>query len=237
MGVAVGVEGCLIVVIENRGEKRISESNLTRILIVDDHPMVRAGLRAMLYSEETLQVVGEAGTVAEAIEQARDLQPKVVLLDLQLPDQDGFKALARIKAEVPHAQVLIVTMHENTAHAHQAKQAGAAGYLVKGVRRRDLIHAIHTVATDRSPLVPFLINPCAGLVRAATEATPMPQLKPVEHQILRLIADGFSNREISAHMKWSLGTVKKYVQELFQALDVSDRTQAVAVAMRIGLIQ
>ncbi|PON14405.1 hypothetical protein C2W62_29240 [Candidatus Entotheonella serta] len=103
MGVAVGVEGCLIVVIENRGEKRISESNLTRILIVDDHPMVRAGLRAMLYSEETLQVVGEAGTVAEAIEQARGLQPKVVLLDLQLPDQDGFKALARIKAEVPHA--------------------------------------------------------------------------------------------------------------------------------------
>ncbi len=210
---------------------------ITRILVVDDHPMVRAGLRTMLFSDATLDVVGEAATVAEAIHQANALQPDIVLLDLQLPDANGVHALEQIKADVPRAHVLIVTMHENAAHVHQARQAGAKGYLVKGVRRHDLVAAIHEVVTHQAALVPFVVNTYGASRQAASETTPMPQLRPVEHQLLRLIADGLSNKEIGTRMKCSLGTVKKYLQSLFQTLDVSDRTQAVAVAMRMGLIQ
>jgi DNA-binding NarL/FixJ family response regulator len=213
-----------------------------RILTVDDHPMVRDGLRSMLLTADDLEVVGEASTAGEAVTQAEALQPDVVLLDVQLPDEDGLTALRRIKAVVPTTNVLMVTMHENAAYVTQAITWGAAGYVLKGVRRLDLIEAVRAVVTGVTVSTPVLLGR-AQRQSAKTVAQAMPQmpcpaepLSPVEHELLRLLAEGLSNKQIGLRMNWSLGTVKKYVQRLFDKLQVTDRTQAVVEAIRRGVI-
>ena len=220
----------------------MAEEQRIRVLIVDDHPMVREGLRSMLSTARHLEVVGEAGTAHEAVVQAQALQPDVILLDIQLPDMDGVTVLPRLKTVASAAQVLIVTMHEDTAHILQAVTAGAAGYIVKGVRRRELLAAIRTAVTGSSVTVPLLLG--QGQQHAVTTPTPSPQpprpteaLRPVEIECLRLLARGLSNKAISVQMRWSLSTVKKYMQRLFAILEVQDRTQAVAEAMRRRLIE
>jgi DNA-binding NarL/FixJ family response regulator len=213
-----------------------------RILIVDDHPMVREGLRSMLLTAATLEVVGEAETACEAITQAEALQPDVVLLDIQLPDGDGLTTLQQIKAVAPTTSVLIVTMHADAAYVTQAVTGGADGYILKGVRRPELIAAIEAVVNGEAVVTPFLLSKAQQ--HAATQQTTSAQLVPppealssVEIELLRLIAEGLSNREISRRLHWSLGTVKKYVQRLFDKLDVSDRTRVVVEAIRRGLIE
>jgi len=218
------------------GEPRI------RILIVDDHPMVREGLRGMLSTASNLEVVGEAGTAHDAVAQAQALQPDVILLDIQLPDMDGVTALPQLKSVAATAHVLMVTMHEETAYMFQAVMAGAAGYILKGVQRHELLTAIQTAVAGHTVTVPVLL----GLSRqpGATAPLPPPQppqpmdaLRPVERELLGLLARGLSNKDISVQMHWSMSTVKKYVQRLFALLQVRDRTQAVAEAMRRRLIE
>jgi DNA-binding NarL/FixJ family response regulator len=136
----------------------VTEEQRVRVLVVDDHPMVREGLRSMLSTAPDLEVVGEAGTAHEAIVQARALQPDVILLDIQLPDMDGVTVLPQLKTVASAAQVLIVTMHEDAAYILQAVTAGAAGYIVKGVRRYELLAAIRTAVAGSSVSVPLLLG-------------------------------------------------------------------------------
>ena len=215
------------------GEPRI------RILIVDDHPMVREGLRGMLSTASNLEVVGEAGTAHDAVAQAQALQPDVILLDIQLPDMDGVTVLPQLKSVAATARVLMVTMHEETAYMFQAVMAGASGYILKGVQRHELLTAIQAAVASYTVTVPVLLG--SGRQRGATAPLappqPMDALRPVERELLGLLARGLSNKDISVQMHWSLSTVKKYVRRLLALLQVRDRTQAVAEAMRRRLIE
>jgi DNA-binding NarL/FixJ family response regulator len=222
-----------------RQERTVSDTSARiRVLIVDDHPMVREGLRSML-SDDALEVVGEAGSAGEAIRLVGDVRPDLVLLDVELPDMDGLAVLRRIKEMSPRVPVLIVSMHDEPSRVREAVAAGAAGYVLKGIGRRELLAAVRAVSNGESVLEPRLLQ---SLVAAAPRlpdggggglAEP---LTTVEHEVLRLVAAGLTNREIGERMRWSLGTAKKYVQRVLERLDVSDRTQAAVVAVRRGLL-
>jgi DNA-binding NarL/FixJ family response regulator len=204
-----------------------------RVLLVDDHPMVRAGLRSMLSGDE-VDVVGEAGSGAEAVDQAVALSPELVLLDLELPDMDGVEALTRLKARAPRAAVLMVSMHDEPSMVRRAVEAGAAGYVLKGIGRRELLAAVRAVRNGGSILDPSLLRALAN--PAPAESIPVDALTRVELDTLALLAAGLTNREIAERMRWSVGTVKKYVQRILEKLNASDRTQAAVMAVRQGLL-
>ena len=205
-----------------------------RVLVVDDHPMVRAGLSSML-SGDDVEVVGEAGSGAEAVERAVALDPELILLDVELPDMDGVEALTRIKARAPRAAVLMVSMHDDPTMVRRAVEAGAAGYVLKGIGRRELLAAVRAVRDGGSVLEPSLLRALAN--PAPAEAAPGDALTRIELETLALLAAGLTNREIAERMHWSVGTVKKYVQRILEKLHVSDRTQAAVVAVRQGLVK
>jgi DNA-binding NarL/FixJ family response regulator len=206
-----------------------------RLLVVDDHPVVREGLRSML-SDTAITVVGDAGTAAEAIRVAADVAPDVVLLDLGLPDLDGLSAVARLKQVRAQAAVLVLTMHDDPALVRGAVQAGASGYVLKGVGRQELLAAIQAVHHGEAVLDPLLLRTLTSEAPAAAPATGQDVLTPIEHDVLQLIAGGLTNREIAARMRWSVATAKKYVRRVMLKLEVSDRTQAAVVALRRGLL-
>ena len=187
----------------------------------------------MLGGDE-VEVVGEAGSGGDAVDRAVALGPDLVLLDVELPDMDGVEALARIKARVPHVAVLMVSMHDDPAMVRRAVDAGAAGYVLKGIGRRALLAAVRAVRDGGSVLDPSLLRVLAN--PAPAEAAPGDSLTRVELDTLALLAAGLTNREIAERMRWSVGTVKKYVQRILEKLQVSDRTQAAVVAVRQGLV-
>src|SRR5215468_7125173 len=165
----------------------IAEEPRIRILIVDDHPMVREGLRGMLSTASNLEVVGEAGTAHDAVVQAQALQPDVILLDIQLPDMDGVTALPQLKSVAASAHVLMVTMHEETSYMLQAVMAGAAGYILKGVHRHELLTAIRTAVAGHTVTVPILLGPGRQYGATAPLSPPQPPqpidaLRPVERE-------------------------------------------------------
>jgi DNA-binding NarL/FixJ family response regulator len=203
-----------------------------RLLLVDDHPVVREGLRSML-AGAAIDVVGEAGTAAEAVERC-SLAPDVVLLDLGLPDLDGLSAIARLKQARAEAAVLVLTMHDDPALVRGAVQAGAAGYVLKGVSRQELLAAIHAVHEGEAVVDPALLR--AVTREAPADAANDEPLTAVERDVLGLIAAGLTNREIADRMRWSVATAKKYVQRVLVKLEVSDRTQAAVVALRRGFL-
>jgi DNA-binding NarL/FixJ family response regulator len=217
----------------------VSDTNARiRVLIVDDHPMVREGLRSML-SDDALEVAGEAGSAREAIRLMSDVRPDLVLLDVELPDMDGLAVLRRIKEMSPRVPVLIVSMHDEPSRVREAVAAGAAGYVLKGIGRRELLAAVRAVSNGESVLEPRLLQSLvAAAPRLPDDGGPglAEPLTTVEHEVLRLVAAGLTNREIGERMRWSLGTAKKYVQRVLERLDVSDRTQAAVVAVRRGLL-
>jgi DNA-binding NarL/FixJ family response regulator len=210
-----------------------------RVLIVDDHPMVREGLRSML-GGNGVEVVGEAGSGAQALETAEALAPDVILLDMELPDLNGLAVLRRLKALRPRAAVLVVSMHDDPALVRQAVEAGAAGYVLKGIGRRELLAAVQAVRDGESVLDPRLLQILVTESRRSPprgdRGTEAERLTPVEHEVLRLMGAGLTNREIGERMRWSLGTAKKYVQRVLEKLEVSDRTQAAVTAVRRGLL-
>jgi len=209
-----------------------------RVLVVDDHPMVREGLRSML-DGEGVEIVGEAASGTEALARVRELQPDVVLLDLELPDQDGLTVLKRVREAVPGAAVLVVTMHQDPGRVRLAVEAGAAGYVLKGVNRTELRASIRAVRDGESVFDPRLLRQAldAGEGRVPAATPPYaPSLSRVELDLLRLIADGLTNREISHRLRWSPATVKKYVQRILSKLEVPDRTKAAVEAVRRGLL-
>jgi DNA-binding NarL/FixJ family response regulator len=208
-----------------------------RVLVVDDHPMVREGLRSML-NGDGIEVVAEAGTAAEAVQAAERARPDVVLLDVELPDGDGLGVLGRIKARMPGTSVLIVTMHDESRLVRQAVAAGAAGYVLKGVGRRELLAAVRAVRDGEAVLDPALLRTLVA--ETPVERQPAlesaERLTTVDRDVLRLVAKGLTNREIADRMRWSVATAKKYVQRVLGKLGASDRTQAAVEAMRIGLL-
>jgi DNA-binding NarL/FixJ family response regulator len=206
-----------------------------RVLVVDDHPMVREGLRSML-SADGIEVAGEAASGAEALERADELNPDLVLLDLELPDADGLSVLARLRENHPRLPVLVVTMHEDPERVRRAVQAGAAGYMLKGIDRRELLAGVRAVCSGGSVLDAGLLRAALAPAPAAPPADGVRPLSPVDLDLLRLMAEGLTNRQIAARLNWSHATAKKYVQRVLEKLAVSDRTQAAVEALRRGLL-
>ncbi|HEX9266963.1 MAG TPA: response regulator transcription factor [Candidatus Limnocylindria bacterium] len=209
-----------------------------RVLLVDDHELVRQGVASMLAKAEDLTVVGEAKTGREAIETARKELPDVVLMDVRMPDMDGLEATRRIKEERSRTAVIMVTMHDNPAYLREAVRAGAAGYLLKDVSKDDLIDAIRQVATGGAFIESQMLKGMLSEMKPGS-ATPSAarNLTKREREILALVAEGLSNREIADKLVLSPETVKSHVAAILEKLNVSDRTQAAIYAVRNGLVE
>lgn len=195
-----------------------------------------------MLSDEEIEIVGEAGSGAEAIERAAAVDLDVILLDMKLPDVDGLEVLRRLKELVPASSVLVISMHDDPLLVRRAIEAGAAGYALKGIGRQQLIAAVRAVCDGEAVLDPTLLRAIVSEVpRSASSRTSVtreglaPLTRP-ELDVLRLIADGLTNAQISERMRWSLATTKKYVQTVLEKLRVSDRTQAAVTAVRLGLL-
>jgi two-component system, NarL family, response regulator DevR len=209
-----------------------------RLLVVDDHEVVRQGLVAMLDRRPTLQVVAEAGTAAESIEMARRLKPDLVVMDVRLPDGSGIEACREIRAEQPETKVVILTSYPDEEAVFSAIIAGASGYLLKQVRGRDLVAALEAVGRGESLLDPAVTEKVLDRVRriATSGATDeLAQLTAQEQRILLLVAEGKTNKEIAAEVFLSDKTVKNYVSSILSKLNLQRRAQAAAfVAKRRG---
>jgi DNA-binding NarL/FixJ family response regulator len=204
----------------------------TKVLLVDDHPVVREGLRGMIDAEADLTVVGEAGSGAEAIVMAQSLQPDVVLMDLRMPDVDGVTATERILALLPTTRIVVVTTYESDTDILRAVEAGAAGYLLKDVSRTELADAIRDAARGKTVLAPSVADRLVRFVRQPTSAA----LSTREVEVLGLVAVGKTNADIGRELHISEATVKTHLLRAFNKLGVSDRTAAVTTAMSMGLL-
>ena len=208
-----------------------------RVVIADDHPVVREGLAAMLEREPDLEVVGEARDGQEAIEQVAALRPDVVLMDLQMPRVDGVEAIRQIRERHGGVHVLVLTTYGDDESIFRGIEAGARGYLLKDAPRDELFRAVRAVARGESLLQPAVATRLLNRV-ARRPAQPAPEtLTERELEVLRLLARGAANKEIGAALHISESTVKTHVANIFQKLDVGDRTEAVTVALRRGLLK
>lgn len=208
-------------------------SGTVKVLISDDHPVVRAGLRGMLSGEPDFEVVGEAVNGIEAVRQTGALGPDVVLMDLRMPEMDGVEAIDRIHTDYPETRILVLTTYESDADVFRALAKGADGYMLKDAPREDLFEAIRETAVGKSPLNPEV---AARLVRRVRE--PADELLSVrEIEILELVAQGESNKDIAKRLWISAATVKSHVLHIFKKLGVTDRTAAVTVALKRGIIR
>jgi DNA-binding NarL/FixJ family response regulator len=215
-----------------------------RILLVDDEELVRAGFRLILESELDLEVVGEAGNGAEAVELTRNLDPDVVLMDIQMPVMNGLEATREIAAlgRSETSRVLILTTFEVDEYVYEALRAGASGFLLKRTPAADLVAGIRVVAAGEALLAPSvtrrLIDQFAR--RPApdkSDVTVLDALTDREREVLALVARGLSNAEIAEELVLTEGTVKTHVKHIFEKLDLRDRTQAAILAYDIGLVE
>jgi len=203
------------------------------VLIVDDHSIVREGLRTLLSEEAEIEVVGEAANGAEAVKLVATRHPHVVLMDLVMPEVDGIEAIRRIRARKYACEILVLTSFGDDQHVRDAIQAGATGYLLKDVLKADLLRAIHAAARGEPTLHPEAQR---VLIRQTTAPSPFKDLTERELDVLRLIAQGRSNREIALTLHLTEGTVKGYVSTVLDKLQVDDRTQAALFAVRHKLV-
>jgi DNA-binding NarL/FixJ family response regulator len=215
---------------------------VTRVLIVDDDDLMRAGLAELLTADPAIEIVGEASTGRQAIEAARRLTPGVVLMDVRMPDLDGIAATRELSRTVPSARVLIVTTFEQDDYIFSALRAGASGFLLKRTRPEELIAAVHTIAAGDSLLSPSVTRRVVD--RMAKQPTPdladrarLDTLTPREHDVLELIARGLSNREIAAALVVEESTIRTHVKRILMKLNLRDRVQAVILAYETGLNQ
>ncbi|GAA1060658.1 response regulator [Agromyces bracchium] len=212
-----------------------------RVVVADDHPIVRAGIVGLLESEPGIDVVGEAVDGAEAVALAVELRPDLVLMDLRMPVLDGAAATERILASAAGAagtRVLVLTTYETDDHILAAIEAGASGYLLKAAPQEEILAGIRSVAAGETVLAPSIAAKLVARVRsgAAAAAVPAPTLSPRELEVLRLVADGRSNPEIGRMLHIGEATVKTHLIHVFEKLEVGDRTRAVTRAMELGLI-
>lgn len=213
------------------GDAGAGDSSPIRVLIVDDHPVVRAGLSGILGGEADLLVVGEAASAGEATAAARAKRPDVVLMDLRMPGGDGVKATTDVLAEVPSARVVVLTTYESDADILRAVEAGAAGYLLKDATREELVNAIRAAARGETVLAPSVAT---RLVNRIRNPQPADRLSPRELEVLSLVAKGLSNADIARQLVISEATVKTHLLRIFAKLGVCDRTAAVTTAIAAG---
>lgn len=201
------------------------------ILIADDHPMFRHGVRSVLESAEDMLVVGEATTGDEAVEMALELKPDVVLMDIRMPGRNGIEATAAIKAEAGDVKILLLTMFKDDVSVFTAMKAGARGYILKDSDKDDILRAIRVVASGEAIFSQDVANRMIEMAtRPAHRADWFPELTYREKEVLSLMADGLSNADISRRMEISLKTVSNYVTNILNKLQVADRAEAVRLA-------
>lgn len=200
-----------------------------RILIVDDHPIMRVGIAALIASSKEMECVGQVGSGEEAIEQYARLQPDVTLMDLRLPGIGGVETIRRIRSVAPKARFIVLTTYEGDEDIHQAMEAGASGYLVKGLPQEVLVNAVRRVHAGSRYLPP-------PMSRALADRTPDSDLSTREREVLLLVAKGQSNKEIASQLGITEATVKCHVSVILARLNAGDRTEAVVNAIRRGMI-
>jgi DNA-binding NarL/FixJ family response regulator len=218
----------------------VTASPPVRVFVVDDDALMRAGLRAVLSSDDTVEVVGEAGDGREAVARVEALRPDVVLMDVRMPGRDGISATREVIATAPEARVLILTTFEQDDYIFGALQAGASGFLLKRSRPEELIAAVHAIAAGDSLLSPSVTRTVIDrLARTRPAGNPcdagLDELTPREREVLGLIASGLSNAEIAAALVIEESTVKTHVKRVLMKLALRDRVQAVIYAYESGL--
>ena len=199
------------------------------ILIVDDHPIMRVGIAAILNGQPGMRVVGQASTAAEAVALFAELRPSITLMDLRLPDRNGVEAIRAIRGTSPDAKVIVLTTYEGDEDIHQALEAGARGYLIKGMSHMALVQALRRVHSGQR-FLPHVV------AEALSQRTPDSHLSQREQEVLELMFAGRSNREIAELLLIKEATVKSHVSVILSRLCVKDRTQAVVEALKRGLV-
>jgi DNA-binding NarL/FixJ family response regulator len=200
-----------------------------KVLIVDDHPLMRVGIAAIINAQPGMSVVGQAGSVAEALSLFQSLHPTLTLMDLRLPDGNGVDAIRSICSRSPGARIVVLTTYEGDEDIHQALAAGARGYLIKGMSHDALVQALRRVHAGHR-FVPQVVS------RALSSRTPGSNLSHREQEVLQLMFAGMSNREIAEELLIKEATVKSHVSVILNRMNVTDRTQAVVEALKRGLV-
>jgi DNA-binding NarL/FixJ family response regulator len=209
-----------------------------RALIVDDHPVTREGLRTALeFSDDTVVVVGEAASGEEAIERARELTPDVVFMDVRMPGMDGIEATRRIREASPETKVILITIDESRGSISEAIQAGVSGYLLKDASPDALIDAARNAVEGNAVIHPQLTKTFIEEARAVSGDEPrQAPLSKREREILQKVADGATTRQVANELGISPHTVKTHLERIFEKLGANDRAQAVAIAIRQGIV-
>jgi len=213
-----------------------------RIFLVDDHPIVRKGLKALIVEQSDMEVVGEAGDGETALSQVRELQPDVMILDFTLPDMNGFQVVERVKQICPGINVLVLTIHEASGYLRQMFQVGASGYLLKRTAGEELAQALRIVAAGGAYLDPTLagrmvstlVNQGAAKSKSLISGS---KLSDREREVLKLIALGYSNKEIASQLDLSAKTIETYKARLIEKLGLSSRSELVRYALNQGWLQ
>ncbi len=208
-------------------------NKVIRILITDDHPVVRAGLEGMLSRQPDMEVVGEAGDGAEGTRMAEKLRPDVVLMDLRMPALDGVAATQEIKARCPEINILVLTTYDSDADILRAVEAGATGYLLKDAPREELYEAVRATSQGKVLFAPAVAEKLMRRIREPRRDT----LSQREIEVLSLVRRGLSNKEIARSLHISEATIKTHLIHTFRKLDVEDRTAAVSIALERGILQ
>ena len=210
-------------------------SKMIRVFHADDHALIREGVRALITTEPDMEMVGEAGDGVEAVEKVLALQPDVILMDLQMPEQTGIEAIIAIKEKMPAARILVVTSFADDANVFPAIKAGASGYLLKDSSPHDLLNAIHDVYEGRSSLHPIIAHKVIQELKRPSDL-PLTEepLTARELEILKYVAQGLSNQEIGTEMVLSERTVRTHVSHILGKLHLANRTQAALYALREG---
>ena len=212
---------------------------MTRLLIADDDDLMRAGLVELLTADPTIEIVGQAATGREAVEQTRRLAPEVVLMDVRMPDLDGIAATRELSRVAPDTKVLVLTTFEQDDYIFSALRAGASGFLLKRIRPEDLIAAVHTIAAGDSLLSPSVtrrvIDRMARQPNPELDATTLGALTQREREVLQLVARGLSNRELAEALVVEESTIRTHVKRILMKLGLRDRIQAVIFAYETGL--
>jgi DNA-binding NarL/FixJ family response regulator len=215
----------------------VSDVRTLRIVVADDHPVVREGLVAMLETQPDFGIVGTASTGTEALTLVRSLEPDVLLLDLEMPELDGVGVLRQLAAETRRTRVIVFTVFDTDERIISAVEAGAAGYLLKGAPRADVFAAVRVVANGGSLLAPLAASAVLRRVRGEQPEPAAPRLTPREQRVLELLASGLSNKQIAAQLGIAERTVKFHISAVLTKLGAGNRTEAVTRAVQRGLIE
>jgi DNA-binding NarL/FixJ family response regulator len=200
-----------------------------RVLATDDHPLLRDGIAALIGSEEDMELIGEASNGREALDQFRKHQPDVTLMDLQMPEMNGIDAIGAIRGEFPEARIIVLTTHPGDVQVSRAFKAGARAYLMKSELRKELLKTIRAVHAGQKRMSPEVAS---ELAEHATDGA----LTPREIEVLRLVAGGNANKEIGARLSLTEVTIKSHVKNILAKLEANDRTHAVTIALKRGII-